>query len=228
MTPDWKALCAELIETLSKYQERLEETYHPDRPEAKELDAGFRVLERARAALEAQPEPVEPMMINCRWDGPSPEPHASVGDWFEQEGSKGLLCGLRISALPLRGGARTSPEPLGPTDEELHQLWLDLYAFHDGPTSGDVAEIARAVLARWGHPAITPIPVSERLPEAGEMNNDDEVWIYEPAFDYPLGDTGDYDTEPGKWMLRRIIPFDTRNDRHWLPAHALPLPTPEP
>jgi hypothetical protein len=42
------------------------------------------------------------------------------------------------------------PEPEGPTDKELHQLWQDLYAFHDGPTSGDVAEIARAVLDRWG------------------------------------------------------------------------------
>jgi hypothetical protein len=42
------------------------------------------------------------------------------------------------------------PEPEEPTDEELHNLWLELYGFHDGPTSGDVAGIARAVLARWG------------------------------------------------------------------------------
>jgi hypothetical protein len=48
--------------------------------------------------------------------------------------------------------ALAEPEPEGPTDKELHQLWQDLYAFHDGPTSGDVAEIARAVLARWGQP----------------------------------------------------------------------------
>jgi hypothetical protein len=47
--------------------------------------------------------------------------------------------------------ALAQPEPQGPTDEELRQLWLDLYAFHDGPTSGDVAEIARAVLACWGN-----------------------------------------------------------------------------
>jgi hypothetical protein len=45
------------------------------------------------------------------------------------------------------------PETEGPTDKELHQLWLELYAFFDGPTSGDVAEIARAALARWGTPA---------------------------------------------------------------------------
>jgi hypothetical protein len=59
MTDTFRALCAELIETLSKYHDRLEETYHPDSAEAKELDAGFGVLERARAAL-AQPEPVAP------------------------------------------------------------------------------------------------------------------------------------------------------------------------
>jgi hypothetical protein len=48
-------------------------------------------------------------------------------------------------------------EPEGPTDEELHDLWLELYGFHpDGPTSGDVAVIARAVLARWGRPAVEP------------------------------------------------------------------------
>lgn len=49
--------------------------------------------------------------------------------------------------------ATSPPEP--PTDEKLHQLWLDQYAFHsdDGPTSGEVAEIARAVLERWGNQA---------------------------------------------------------------------------
>jgi len=57
------------------------------------------------------------------------------------------------STHPLADEARAylaQAEPEGPTDEELRHLWLDLYAFHDGPTSGDVAEIARAALARWG------------------------------------------------------------------------------
>lgn len=56
-----------------------------------------------------------------------------------------------VSGLLTRArAALDQPEAEGPTDEELHRLWLDLYAFHDGPTSGEVAEIARAVLARWG------------------------------------------------------------------------------
>ena len=53
----------------------------------------------------------------------------------------------------------SQPEPEGLTDEELHDLWLELYGFHpDGPTSGDVAVIARAVLARWGSALPTPQP----------------------------------------------------------------------
>jgi hypothetical protein len=47
--------------------------------------------------------------------------------------------------------ALAQPEPQGPSDEELHQLWLELYAFDEGVSSGDVAQIARAVLARWGN-----------------------------------------------------------------------------
>lgn len=58
---------------------------------------------------------------------------------------------VQPEALTRARAALATPPPEPPTDKELHQLWLDLYAFNDGPTSGDVAEIARAVLERWGH-----------------------------------------------------------------------------
>jgi hypothetical protein len=66
---------------------------------------------KARAALArwGRPaiEPVaQPEMVNCHWDGPPPVPHTSVSDWFNEEGSKGILRGLRISPLPSRGGSR--------------------------------------------------------------------------------------------------------------------------
>jgi len=51
------------------------------------------------------------------------------------------------------------PEPVGPTDEDLYQLWMDLYAFPDGPTSLELAYIARAVLQRWGRPICCIPPV---------------------------------------------------------------------
>jgi len=54
--------------------------------------------------------------------------------------------------------ALAQPEPQGPTDEELWDLYQDLGSYFS-PT-----EFARTVLARWGRPAIEPVPVSERLP----------------------------------------------------------------
>ena len=60
------------------------------------------LINEARAFLD-QPEP-KTSMINCRIDGPPPSPHQSWSDWFYQEGSKGILHGLRISAMPSRGG----------------------------------------------------------------------------------------------------------------------------
>ena len=80
------------------------------------------------------------------------------------------LCAELVEKYDLEWRAReriktalAQPEPQGPSDKELHQLWQELYIFHDGPTSGDVAEIARAVLARWGCPAIEP--VDDRIAE---------------------------------------------------------------
>jgi hypothetical protein len=63
----------------------------------------------------------------------------------EYEGT-GLCYELRHRA----DAALATPPPEPPTDEELRKLWLDLYATNDGPTSGEVVEIARAVLERWG------------------------------------------------------------------------------
>ena len=56
------------------------------------------------------------------------------------------------SALIKRANdALAAPPPEPPTAEELRKLWLDLYATNDGPTSGEVVVIARAVLERWGN-----------------------------------------------------------------------------
>jgi hypothetical protein len=100
---------------------------------------------RARAAL-AEPEPPAA--------GEVAELVDSLGCEARNEEVYGN-CAV-ITATELRRAAdllerlALQPVPEGPTNKELHQLWRDLYAFHDGPTSGDVAEIARAVLARWG------------------------------------------------------------------------------
>jgi hypothetical protein len=82
----------------------------------------------------------------------------------------------------------------------------------------------RAALARWGRPAIEPVSVSAGMPGPEDVNDDGEVWVEEPAYDYPLGDTGDYDSEPGRWVLRPLSSLDKRFKRRWLPHWALPVP----
>jgi hypothetical protein len=59
------------------------------------------------------------------------------------------------------GAALAQPEPQGPTDEELDELFIDI---DQGGEALNWRPYARAVLARWGRPAIEPVLVSERLP----------------------------------------------------------------
>jgi hypothetical protein len=135
-----------------------------------------------------------------------------------------LLMDDRRATHALAAEARAAlaqPEPQGPSDEELREL----RRFHQWPIGEFLLfTISRAALARWGRPAIEPVPVSERLPGPEDVNDDGEVWVEEPAYDYPLGDTGDYDSEPGRWVLRPLSSLDKRFKRRWLPHWALPVP----
>jgi hypothetical protein len=69
-----------------------------------------------------------------------------------------------IDRLALSRRARAAlaqPEPQGPTDEEL----IDMAEFYieDNGLLGlhNAGEFARAILARWGRPAIEPVPQQE-------------------------------------------------------------------
>lgn len=59
-----------------------------------------------------------------------------------------------------------------------------------------------------------PIPVSERLPEPPDCDGDGKCWLGNPASD----------VLDAYWVYRPAR--DRRSwDTHWLPAHALPVPT---
>jgi hypothetical protein len=69
------------------------------------------------------------------------------------------LCAALIDEAPYESpttcmarAALAQPEPQGPTDEELWDLYQDLGSYFS-PT-----EFARTVLTRWGRPAIEPVP----------------------------------------------------------------------
>jgi hypothetical protein len=131
-----------------------------------------------------------------------------------------------------RAALEAQPEPQGPTDEELEDFALQNGGGYFNCDCQEEADILtrkhmsnyRAVLTRWGRPAIEPVPVSEGMPGPEDVNDDGEVWVEEPAYDYPLGDTGDYDSEPGRWVLKPLSSLDKRFKRRWLPHSALPVP----
>jgi hypothetical protein len=83
------------------------------------------------------------------------------------------------------------PEPEGTTDEELETTAraaeIQYMKEHGGLTAatpdGIHAQLQaqrlaglRAVLARWGRPTITPIPVSERLPGPEDCDAEGRCW----------------------------------------------------
>ncbi len=78
------------------------------------------------------------------------EEWVAFGDVGEIELAHALIARARA--------ALARPEPQGPTDEELHDLWDQ-----EGPEADfqECRRFARAVLARWGRPAIEPVPQQE-------------------------------------------------------------------
>ena len=184
---DFRALCAQMADELDHYRQLLMD----DRRETHALAA------EARAAL-AQPEPQGPKLI-YRY---SPATIAECGGPCEQ-GPQYCDCGQ------IKG----EPEPQGPTQKEAVALYSEVMAVNNCQTLGEMAEhFARAVLARWGRPAIEPVPVSERPWERGEWcNKEGMCW---------MGDAGGRGFVPS-WRLCK--PDDSC--LAWsLPHWALPVP----
>ena len=82
--------------------------------------------------------------------------------------------------------ALAQPETEGPTDEELIQLAIDTRLYRFQATAGDpvqyemterqVHAFARAVLARWGRPAIESVPKREDAHYAWELHDAEGQW----------------------------------------------------
>jgi hypothetical protein len=136
---------------------------------------------------------------------------------------------------PLEGGvldvldrtraALAQPEPVGPSHWDVCQ-WLEQQG-HWGDNAHRIPRIANMVqgaLARWGRPAITPIPVSERpWVQEGFCDAEGQCWWWHP--DHKEDDFSD------GWMLINsrwaICHHDSDGSpvyTHCLPHHALPLP----
>jgi hypothetical protein len=114
------------------------------------------------------------------------------------------------------------PEPEGPTDEELNRLLY--YEFTTSTGHGERSDpigFARAVLTRWGSPAIEPVPVSGRPWEReGWCDADGRCWWGRPSEEMCNSD----------WFLATRAEVEEFCDCSppvvSLPHHALPVPQP--
>jgi hypothetical protein len=123
--------------------------------------------------------------------------------------------------------APAQPVAEGPTVMEILELhsWLeDEWRANNDGEDLPTLDFARAVLAKWGHPTLQPVAVSERLPGAKDCIkrgndhwNDDWCWGQERSLL-----TGQ---ASAKWRLMRVSAL-TDEAVNWLPANALPIPTP--
>jgi hypothetical protein len=142
--------------------------------------------------------------------------------------------------------ALAQPEPQGPTDEELLELMPETmrdefsYASQvcSDATGGQVKpgifrvclnrtalEYARAVLTRWGRPAIEPVPVTERLPgpedclgRPFEETDAGFCWWFYPGLD------GWRFMMAVRWVDGAYQKWTPPGTTHWLPHYALPVP----
>jgi hypothetical protein len=136
------------------------------------------------------------------------------------------------SALDRAEAALAQPEPVAPKDEEIEEAAKLIYAsmrlavpgkYHttdwvkrgNSLMQDEARRTARAVydFARYGTPAIQPVPVSERPWEReGWCDAEGQCW---------MGDPGGAGFIPS-WRLCR--PGDARSMTYSLPHHALPTP----
>jgi hypothetical protein len=78
---------------------------------------------------------------------------------------------------------------------------------------GDLVPAIRYAIARWGRPAIEPVPVAERLPVPQDCNGKGYFWAY-------AGDNWEEtDINGMNWQHLHHHGYT-----HWLPYHALPVP----
>ena len=223
MTPDYRAMCAELVElsapvdSISRLAWRLQQ-----------LD---RLANRARALLAeadgpAVPDGREPASVALQpsdkellatfnqavADFPPRHPEAKVMNVVEY--SLALELRKARAVLDRWGRPALAEQPVEPTDEELNQLLTEI---DQGDEALSWRAFARAVLARWGRPAAAPVPLSERLPGSEDCDAEGRCWMLgKIEGDWRLVST----INPGIPKLKYCF-------SHWLPANALPLPTPE-
>jgi hypothetical protein len=237
---DFRALCQELIDEIDAKAYGI-----------KSLPSSV-AIDRARAALEAQPEPKTSRLRYCDVHGQQPENawgcpecvremrHQLAQPEPQGPSDQELLRIYRVATpcyqveeyrreldfaravLARWGRPAIQPEPQGPSDEKLLRCYGLAKRDHcyegpidDWPKRAERAATVhglRAVLARWGRPAIEPVPVSERLPGPADCDAEGKCWFGTPS-SYVM---------VANWVYEKAEHCRSWNT-HWAPHWALPV-----
>jgi hypothetical protein len=204
-------------------------------------------IERLEAAQQ-QPEPIDEEENDRRFHAcmdlihnATPEQIRAAAGLPERsslvEQVADALCHAQLDSPSWEPEARAAlaqPEPQGPTDEEIEERFQRWW-FDEGsgmrPLDGEdseeharrVSQIAwhnGAYCARWGRPAIEPVPVDERLPGPEDCcvnpRNGQGQWCW----GWVQHDSLPYS---GRWRIMRSQ-WLTDEALFWLPHWALPVP----
>ena len=139
-----------------------------------------------------------------------PEPEAAGPTRLRTERRTGPF-GEWTALIPCNSPA---PAPAGEVADETRYLTKELRDQADdlSPSLELFGLIHRAAdLLEQHHPA--PVPVSERLPELGDCDGEHYCWRW--------------NTIGGLWARQPLARSWYEFESHWLPAHALPLPSGE-
>jgi hypothetical protein len=128
----------------------------------------------------------------------------------------GTSCLMELRSRAQAALAQPEPQVHGPTDEQLAFLYYVHCGGSDAMGQVGFEDAARTVLARWGRPAIEPVPVSERLPGPGDCDAEGRCWWWNPTMDPDC---------PNWWSFESTEYIET--EPYWLPHWALPVPVPE-
>ena len=211
----WRALCAELLEALEIQLDELASTN--------------RLCKRARAALaQSTPEGVitfhesrdEVIRIDSQGFHYRSELIEDAGQAHQLMMTFLQRHTLMHPEVVEQEAAQPQPEEPIP-ESELADMWnqqADLFNQWESLDSGEQLEWAQArAIARWGRPAIKPVPLSERLPGPEDCDAEGHCWLFRVALD-----------GVGDWHQKKPHPSAESSqffrETHWLPHWALPVP----
>ena len=232
MTPDYRALCAELLDELELWSSCHDATDLKD---------------RAGAALDLAQQPVSPPYKLPEAEGPTDEKLAdlmptrflvnqsasaraiaNIGTDEQVAEIRAILDGEAIAyarAVLARWGRPAAELVPEPTDEALANFTAWFCRNYPGPDTlihrpewhaPKVFRAAADAIARWGRPTPEAVAVSERLPGPEDCNEQGRCWL--GGRQMGSGTT--------TWLLGYPAWAERFPDVHrfWLPANALPTP----